>query len=330
MSLVGFGDAGCQLGEWETNSKLCPMTTMPTWEGFMIPTLQVMSDGAVRSKRELCPLVADQLDLSPDQRNELLDSGQARYENRIGWGLSLMANVGLLERPARGRYRATDVGLRILSEYPDGITERELDRLASEPASGVRKYSATPRMKAGEVSSTASQDDERTPIEQVQAGIDRITAEVADELLSRLQEEDPAFFEQAVVDLLLGMGYGGTYGAGRVTQLTNDGGIDGVIDQDILGISRVYVQAKRYASGNSVGRPELQAFVGALSGKADSGVFITTSEFSKAAQDYANGIPTRIILVDGTRLTKLMIRFGVGVQVKQTFNVVAIDEDFFA
>ncbi|WP_246226991.1 restriction endonuclease [Propioniciclava coleopterorum] len=169
-----------------------------------------------------------------------------------------------------------------------------------------------------------------TPTEQVQDGVDRIHREVAGDLLTRLRGKEPAFFEQAVVELLLAMGYGGTLGSGSATQLTNDGGIDGVIDQDYLGLSRVYIQAKRYAEGNSVGRPDLQGFVGALHGRADSGVFITTSAFSSAAVDYARSTPTRIILIDGQRLAELMIRFGVGVQVRETYKVVEIDEDFFA
>ena len=136
--------------------------------------------------------------------------------------------------------------------------------------------------------------------------------------------------EQAVIDLLVAMGYGGAGGVAMVTQLVNDRGIDGVVDQDVLGLNKVYVQAKRYAAGNSVGRPELQGFVGALSGKADRGVFLTTSYFSKGAMEYADhDTSSRLILVDGKRLTELMIRFGVGVQVKDTVHVVEVDEDFF-
>lgn len=169
-----------------------------------------------------------------------------------------------------------------------------------------------------------------TPIEQVQDGVERIHDGVANELLQRLQDKDPAFFEEAVVKLLVAMGYGGANGRGSVTQLTNDGGIDGVIDQDILGLSRVYIQAKRYASGNSVGRPDVQGFVGALHGLADSGVFITTSHFAQGALNYVAASPTRIVLIDGKRLTDLMIQFGVGVQARETYTIVEIDEDFFA
>lgn len=132
-----------------------------------------------------------------------------------------------------------------------------------------------------------------------------------------------------MVDLLVAMGYGGADRQATVTQQSNDGGIDGIIDQDTLGLNRVYVQAKRYSPEGSVGRPELQAFVGALSGKADGGVFITTGRFSAAAREYAAVVPTRLILIDGERLTSLMIRFGVGVQTRQTVQIVEVDEDFF-
>ena len=153
---------------------------------------------------------------------------------------------------------------------------------------------------------------------------------MAKELLERLRGKEPAFFERAVVELLVKMGYGGTGGVAAATQLVNDGGIDGIIDQDVLGLNKVYIQAKRYAAGNTVGRPELQGFVGALIGRADRGVFITTSTFSSGAIEYAERNTTmRLILIDGARLTDLMIRYGVGVQTKDTFHVVEIDEDFF-
>lgn len=308
------------------------MTDMPNWEGFMIPTLRVMSDGAVRHKRELQPMVADEVGLSDEQRRELLPSGgQEKYKNRIGWGVSFLTNVGALTRPKRGHYQITDAGRQLIELFPNGAKERDIKALGADPSSPIREYVASTDRKTAESASTApAKESSMTPIEQVQSGVERIHDEVAVELLARLQGKDPGFFEQAVVDLLLAMGYGGTTGAGSVTQISNDGGIDGVIDQDILGLSRVYIQAKRYKDENAVGRPDLQAFVGALSGKADSGVFITTSRFSEGARFYAENVPTRIILIDGARLTGLMIRYGVGVQVKETYKVVEIDEDFFA
>jgi restriction system protein len=307
------------------------MVEMPTWEEFIIPTLRVMSDGVVRNRRDLCPLVAEAVGIDDDQMRITLSSGQRLYENRIGWGLSLMANVGGLERPSRGHYQITEAGKQLIELFPEGVRDQDIKALGEDPNSPIRLYVPTTRTKQNNADSAAVvEESAMTPIEQVQSGIERIHAEVAAELLTRLQGKDPGFFEQAVVDLLLAMGYGGTAGAGSVTQLSNDGGIDGVIDQDILGLNRVYIQAKRYQDDNTVGRPDLQAFVGALSGKADRGVFITTSRFSDNARAYAENVPTRIILIDGKRLTNLMIRYSVGVQVKETYKVVEIDEDFFA
>lgn len=305
------------------------MRNMPNWEGFMGPTLQVLSDGATRTRRELFSRVGKQSDLSDDQMEILLASGQAAYENRIGWALSFLTNVGALERPARGQYTITEAGQRLLVAFPNGMRERDVKARAADPTSGIREYISTTK-QAGELEEHTLEASPLTPTEQVQDGIARIKQEVAADLLARLQDKEPEFFEQAVVDLLLAMGYGGTHGRGQVTSLTNDHGIDGVIDQDVLGLSRVYVQAKRYASGNAVQRPEVQGFVGALSGRADGGVFITTSSFTQGAVQYAGSVPQRIILIDGARLTDLMIRYGVGVQERETYSIVEIDEDFFA
>ncbi|MDG7000119.1 MAG: restriction endonuclease, partial [Nitrososphaerota archaeon] len=166
--------------------------------------------------------------------------------------------------------------------------------------------------------------------ELVEQGIARINNEVASNLLVRLHSQDPVFFEQAVVDLVVAMGYGGADARATRTQLSNDGGIDGIIDQDVLGLSRVYIQAKRYSLDSSVGRPDIQSFVGALQGQqANQGVFITTGRFSSGAIEYAKSVPTRVVLIDGSRLAELMIRYRVGVQVKRTLQIVDIDEDFF-
>ena len=238
---------------------------MPTWEGFMIPTLRVLSDGVVRHWREFQPLVADDLQLTDAQRKEMLPSGsQVKYENRIGWGVSFLTNVGALDRPKRGHYAITDAGRQILAMFPDGVRERDVQRSGKDPGSPIRLYQKVEHAKAEGLAVLVA-DDSMTPTEQVQQGVARIDDEVATELLTRLQGKEPGFFEQAVVQLLLAMGYGGTTGSGTVTQLSNDGGIDGVIDQDVLGLSRVYIQAKRYADDNVVGRPDLQGFVGALS-----------------------------------------------------------------
>ncbi len=302
---------------------------VPTWEEFMTPTLRVLSDGHTRNRRDMYPLAAREVRLSESQLNEVLPSGQLVYHNRLGWALSFLNNVGALERPSRGNYRITEAGRHLLEQFPDGMRERDVRALAEDPSSSIRAYVAT-ASRTRTLGAPEAESSSMTPTEQVQAGISRIHDEVADELLERLQGKDPGFFEEAIVKLLLAMGYGGTTGSGSVTQLTDDGGIDGVIDQDVLGLSRVYMQAKRYADGNVVQRPDVQAFVGALSGRADSGVFITTSRFSDGARRYADTVPIRIVLIEGKRLADLMIRFGVGVQVRETYNIVEIDEDFFA
>ncbi len=167
-------------------------------------------------------------------------------------------------------------------------------------------------------------------MEQVEDGISRIHADVVAQLLGRIRSQQPAFFEQAVLDLLIAMGYGGAEGHATRTQLSNDGGIDGIVDQDALGLSRIYVQAKRYSFDSAVGRPEIQAFVGALHGnQANQGEFITTGRFSGGARTYADAVSSRVILIEGQRLAALMIRYGVGVQVSRTLHIVELDEDFF-
>ena len=175
-----------------------------------------------------------------------------------------------------------------------------------------------------------AEGSEQLPDTALDAAMDRINAEVGADLIQRLREGHPDFFEEAVVKLLLKMGYGGAEQRGRRIGGSGDGGVDGVIDQDALGLDRIYVQAKRYADGNTVGRETIQAFVGALHGVgASRGVFITTSTFSSGARQYAENVPSRIILIDSARLVSLMIKYRVGVQVKQSYDVVELDEDFF-
>jgi restriction system protein len=298
---------------------------MPTWEEFTVPVLTVLSDGSIITLRELRRKVADAVDLTSEQRAQALASGQSRADNRIGWAASYLNRVDALNRPSRGRYEITDFGRELLARHPRAIQESDLRAVAKEgdewwiPQSPGR-IASQPTVDSGTV---------LDPTEQVEQGIQRISEKVSSELLSRLVEQEPAFFEGAVVELLLAMGYGGVGGRGVTTDLVNDGGIDGVIDQDVLGLSKIYVQAKRYSPTNPVQRPEVQGFVGALSGKADGGVFITTSRFTPGAAEWVQTVPARIILIDGRRLTELMIEYCVGVQIERTYQVVEIDEDFF-
>lgn len=293
--------------------------SIPKWHEFMAPILRAMSDGATRDRSEITEAAADQVALTEAEREVTLTTGQPMYANRVGWAISHLTKAGALLRPERGRYVIAEQGHMLLTQRP-AVTRADVDAVT-----GYRRS----RSSAQPSTDLAEDVESLDPAELIDQGIKQIQAEVAAELLARLMAKSPTFFEQTVVDLLVAMGYGGAEGQARVTSASNDGGIDGVIDQDTLGLSRVYIQAKRYSPDNAVNRPEVQGFVGALSGKADGGVFITTGRFSPGARQYADAVPTRIILIDGERLTSLMIRFGIGVQTKQTLRIVEIDEDFF-
>lgn len=301
----------------------------PTWDQYMAPALRVLLDGEVQRSRQIVEGAADLLALTPEQRQITIPSGQDQWVNRGNWALSYLTRVGAIERTSRAHYRITDVGRKLLSNRPDGITEKDL-RALSGVENAPHTWKAFPNPVSPATTETEEAETILDPQEQIEAGVARINADVADQLLARIHAQEPVFFEQAVLDLLMKMGYGGAEGSATRTQLSNDGGIDGIIDQDALGLARIYVQAKRYAPGNAVGREAIQAFVGALAGnQANQGVFITTSHFASTAVNYANSVATRVVLIDGQRLARLMIRYGVGVQVKQTIQIVEIDEDFF-
>jgi restriction system protein len=294
---------------------------MPTWDQFMIPVLTALSDDHTRGRRELYDLVAELVHLTDAQRVETLNSGQLKYENRIGWSITHLVKAKAVERPSRGQHVITDLGRTLLNEHPTSLRESDLR--------AIEGYSDAWKKTPFEPSAMSLPVD-LSPFELIEQGISQINAEVADELLQRLHQQQPAFFEQAVVDLIVAMGYGGDDWRATRTQLSNDGGIDGIVDQDVLGLSSVYIQAKRYALEAKVQRPEIQSFVGALQGQqANQGVFITTGRFSSGATDYAKSIPTRVVLINGPRLASLMIRYRVGVQVKQNLQIVEVDEDFF-
>jgi restriction system protein len=307
------------------------MTTvpsLPTWEGFMLPVLEVLSDGQQRTRREMFAAVGDRMGLSDEQRAELLNSGQRKADNRMGWALSALARAEAVARPRRGQYVIAEAGRSLLAQHPGGLTEKHLKEI---PA--FREY--VPLERASSSSATAVEpapevDTALDPIEQIEQGFTRLKADIATQLIKRLREQDPAFLEQSVLDVLVAMGYGGTDKQARRIGGTGDGGVDGVIDQDKLGLQRIYVQAKRYAADNAVGREAIQAFVGALHGRnVTQGIFITTSRFSPGAIEYAESIGSRVILIDGARFADLMITYGVGVQPKNTYAVVELDEDYF-
>lgn len=300
-----------------------------TFDGYMIPVLSVLArDGEVRKRGPLIEAVAQATSLSAEERQVIIASGsQALYQNRIGWSLSYLKKASAIESPGRAQFRITELGRKLLAKYPSAITLRQLRDETKDVSLGWE----TSRVVSGDVDKHAdAEDDALDPVEQIETGVARNDAAVAADLLARLHAQEPEFFEQAVLDLLIAMGYGGTQGKATRTQLSGDGGIDGIIDQDALGLSRIYVQAKRYDPETSIGRPTIQGFVGALQGaQADRGVFLTTARFSSGAIAYAEAVATRVVLIDGARLARLMIRYGVGVQVKRTVVIVEVDEDYF-
>ncbi|MFP3462754.1 restriction endonuclease [Arthrobacter globiformis] len=299
---------------------------IPKWHEFMVPVLRVLSDGKPRTRRDSLTATLDEAGMTEEQRAVMLSSGQPKAENRIGWAMSDLTRAIAVAKPERGSFVITDLGKDLLQKNPYAITQEILRNIPAYRDYEPQRQNVS---KADPVD-IAVEDSELDPTEQIERGIQLLRADLATDLLKRLQERHPDFFEEAVVKLLLTMGYGGAENRGRRIGGSGDGGVDGVIDQDALGLDQIYIQAKRYAPDITVGREAFQSFVGALAGRgATRGVFITTSRFSAGAIEYAKSIPTRIILINGKQLTELMIRHGVGVQIAKTYTVAEIDEDFF-
>lgn len=297
---------------------------IPDFQSFMLPVLQAYADDAPRQKRDIYDSIAQVFDLTSDERRQLLPSGrQEIYLNRIAWALSHLKHAGLLISPQRGVYRITPRGKTVLASNPPKIDNAYLARFPEFVAfrEGRKSSAQEPETPA---------TNGRTPQEDIEYGYQQITDDLVASILEEIRSCSPVFFERLVVDLLLAMGYGGSRAeAGRVTRQTGDEGIDGVIDEDKLGLDTIYIQAKRWES--PVGRPEIQKFAGALLGQqARKGIFITTSTFSGEARKYADKIDSRIVLIDGNRLARLMIEHGVGVATVQRYDIKRIDSDYFA
>ncbi|CAN7290062.1 restriction endonuclease [Pararhizobium sp. LjRoot238] len=307
--------------------------TIPDYQSLMLPVLLLAAEGETRVP-DAAEKLADQLGLSVAEREEMLPSGRQRiFHNRIHWAKFYMTKAGLIDSPARGRFVASQAGKALLATNPAFIN---VDTLKTYPA--FAEFYASSTSGAGSMDTASAGAGESidattsaTPEEQIDAAQAVLHQALKADLLQRILAQSPAFFERAIVDLLVGMGYGGNHeNAARRLGKSGDGGIDGVIDEDRLGLDRIYVQAKRYASHVSVGRPEVQGFLGSLVGVgAAKGVFVTTSSFSAPATDFVRHLPQRIVLIDGDRLADLMIEHGVGVRVARTVEVKRLDEDFF-
>ena len=311
--------------------------SIPKFSELFNDVLIVLSDGNQLHRRELQAEVLNRLVLTDAERAETMSGGGNRARSRVHWAFEFLCQSGATKRPKRGYAEITDFGRQLLQENPAGIslellrqTEGLKDwRRRSIEARAARRNEDELEDLEDDVDGSGSAD--RTPHEQIENSIIAIEAAVASQLLQRLREEDPEFLERTVLKLLHAMGYGSSEDDLQHLGGSGDGGVDGVIRQDKFGLDQIYIQAKRYGSA-TVGRPDIQSFVGALTGQhATRGVFITTSSFSREAKEFARTIQQyRVILVDGEDLVRLMIENKVGVTVSRTVEVVEIDENFFS
>ena len=294
---------------------------IPDFQTIMLPLLRFCADGKEHANQEALDALATEFGLTNDERKKLLPSGQQRvFDNRVAWARAHMKMALLIENPRRGIFRITGRGKSILEQSPPSIDLKFL-RQFSEYVDAREK----PKSDA----STVTAEEAQTPEEQIEQAYETLRENLAGELLQQLKSASPSFFEKVVVDVLVRMGYGGSLkDAGQAIGRSGDEGIDGVINEDRLGLDSIYIQAKRWEG--TVSRPEIQKFAGALQGKrATKGVFITTSDFSEGSRDFASNISSKIILIDGNQLADLMIEYGVGVSTIVTYELKKLDSDFF-
>jgi restriction system protein len=295
--------------------------TIPDYQSIMLPLLEFAADQEEHSRHEAIEHISKIFNLTEEEKNQLLPSGtKPIINNRVGWAKTYLKKAGLLDYPKRGYFNITDIGLNVLEDKPTKITNRYLKNFPS--------FVEFRKSRVVEKEDPVFTED-KTPHELIENGVQQIIQELGSELLEYIKKSSPAFFERIVVDLLVRMGYGGSIiDAGSALGRTGDEGIDGVIKEDKLGLDNIYIQAKRWKS--SVGRPELQAFVGALQGKRSrKGIFIITSSFTEAAKKYVNSIDTKVALIDGETLVRYMIENDLGVITRDTYKIKELDADYF-
>lgn len=298
---------------------------IPDYQTCMLPFLQYLGDAKEHSLREAEEALAAHFKLSPAERAELLPSGQQGiFKNRIGWARTYLKKAGLIEAPKRAVFMITERGLQALASKPSRIDAKYLEQWPE-----FIEFRDIPKPNSTSAQPVELPLTKTTPEELIELAYQGLREQLGQELLTRILSCAPTFFEQLVVELLVKMGYGGSRrDAGERIGQTGDGGIDGIIKEDRLGLDTIFIQAKRWQG--SVGRPEIQKFVGALQGqRAKKGVFITTSSYTAEAVDYATRIDTKVVLIDGKQLSGLMIDFDVGVSAAASYVVKRIDSDYF-
>ena len=293
---------------------------IPDFQSVMLPLLKYCNDGKDHTNIEALDALAKDFNLSEDERKQLLPSGQQRvFDNRVAWARAHMKMAGLLENARRGIFHITTRGKEVLSQNLTGLHLHFLRQYPEYQEAREKPKDSLP-LKEEEI---------QTPEEQIEQAYELLRENLSSELLFQLKTASPAFFEKVVVDVLVKMGYGGSLkDAGRAIGRSGDEGIDGIINEDRLGLDSIYIQAKKW--DGTISRPEIQKFAGALQGKrARKGVFITTSDFSAGAKEFVSNIESKIILIDGKQLTNLMIEYGVGVSNEAVYELKKLDSDFF-
>mgnify|MGYP006276254101 CR=1 FL=1 len=297
---------------------------IPDFQTLMRPLLQLASDGREHSIKEVVSELASEFSLSEQERNVLLPSGvQPIFTNRVAWSKAHLKMATLLDATRRGYFQITELGKKILAENPERIDLKVLRAIPGYLDAREGKKLDDARLPL------LNAEESLTPEEQIESAFAALRANLGREILEKLLKSSPSFFENTVVELVVAMGYGGSRkDAGQAIGQSGDEGIDGIIKEDRLGLDTIYLQAKRWTQ--TVGRPEIQKFAGALQGfRAKKGIFITTSDFSREAMDYASRIDSKIVLIDGEMLCNLMIDFEIGVTKTATYEIKRVDNDYF-
>jgi restriction system protein len=301
------------------------MNQLPKYSDLFLPVLLVMKDGQEKSIQDIAQAVIASLGLDDELLEQRLNSGTQRViDNRIGWARTYLNKANLIERTSRGIYRISEQGIRKLQGNPSEITLGALDESPE-----FKEWRGGASSENQDSVLTESKNEDLTPEEQIDLSVRQLQNQLRNEIVDRVKQLPPEGFEQLVLRLLVGMGYGGSMADVQGVARGADGGVDGVVNQDHLGLDRIYIQAKRWEG--SVGRPVIQGFVGALAGVgATKGVIMTTSSFAQPALDFARNLTDRrIVLVDGKRMADLMMKHQIGVSTKQELVIQRVDEDFF-
>jgi len=300
---------------------------IPDYQSLMRPVLECARNEP-RKISDVVEEVSNNLGLSIEERNEMLPSGkQTTVANRVHWARSYLKQAGLVRNIRRGWFELTDRGKAVLDDPTISLNSKYLEQFDEFQDFKSRGKEADEKITL----QGNTEAPENTPDENLQAAHKRLEAALAANLIDYVRSASPAFFELLIVELLIAMGYGGTSeDAGRALGQSGDNGVDGVIDQDPLGVDQIYLQAKRYGAGNSVGSGDIRDFYGALSIKrATKGIFVTTSHFTSSAEQAAKDLGSRIVLIDGPQLAKLMIKYNVGCRAKDILHIKQIDEGYF-